>query len=357
MTTTPTTLGLIEAFDRHGALLARAPITRWPVTVGRALDCDLVLDDPFVAPRHLRIHRTTEGEQAINTVEAVDAAQAVDAVQPAHAAQTAQAVQVEVLETRNGARLQRKHHGQGDRFDWPQGTPIDLGRTHVTLRLADAPIAEEQPLPQFPWRTVAATAALVALVAAAALGSSWLEARDASQYLKSLPGVLLVLLLALGAWSSAWAAANKVFGGQLQFWRHVRIACAAALGVDVVHLVAHFIAFSFSLEVFSQFANVLVVLVLAVALYAHLATVLPRRRLGLAWTVAAVVALGLPSWLGAQWLNRMRLTDTMYMSSLFPPSLRVAKPAPVEQLLQDAESLRSKLDRRLRDDGLADEDE
>ena len=41
---TTTTLGLIEAFDRHGALLARAPITRWPVTVGRALDCDLVLD-------------------------------------------------------------------------------------------------------------------------------------------------------------------------------------------------------------------------------------------------------------------------------------------------------------------------
>lgn len=27
---TTTTLGLIEAFDRHGTLLARAPITRWP---------------------------------------------------------------------------------------------------------------------------------------------------------------------------------------------------------------------------------------------------------------------------------------------------------------------------------------
>ncbi len=57
---TTTTLGLIEAHDRHGALLARAPITHWPVTVGRALDCDLVLDDPFVAPRHLRIDRTVD---------------------------------------------------------------------------------------------------------------------------------------------------------------------------------------------------------------------------------------------------------------------------------------------------------
>lgn len=327
---TTTTLGLIEAHDRHGALLARAPITRWPVTVGRALDCDLVLDDPFVAPRHLRIDRTVDEHRT---------------------------VQVEVLETRNGARLQRKRHAQGERFDWPGGTPIDLGHTHITLRLADAPIADEQALPEFPWRTVGTTAALVALVGAAAMASSWLESRDSSQYLKSLPSVLLMLLLVLSAWSGLWAVANKMFAGRLQFWRHVRIACTVYLASEGLRLVANLAAFSFSLEALSQFASVLGVLVLAWALYAHLATVLPRRRAGLAWTVAAVVMLGVPAWLGAQWLNRMRLTNEMYMSSLFPPSLRVAPAAPVDQLLQDAEALRAKLDRRLKDDGLADEDE
>lgn len=327
---TTTTLGLIEAHDRHGALLARAPITRWPVTVGRALDCDLVLDDPFVAPRHLRIDRSVDEHRT---------------------------VQVDVLETRNGARLQRKRHAQGERFDWPGGTPIDLGHTHITLRLADAPIADEQALPEFPWRTVGTTAALVVLVGAAAMASSWLESRDSSQYLKSLPSVLLMLLLVLSAWSGLWAVANKMFAGRLQFWRHVRIACTVYLASEALRLAAHLAAFSFSLEALSQFASVLGVLVLAWALYAHLATVLPRRRVGLAWTVAAVVMLGVPAWLGAQWLNRMRLTNEMYMSSLFPPSLRVAPTAPVDQLLQDAEALRAKLDRRLKDDGLADEDE
>ena len=327
--TTPT-LGLIEAFDRHGALLARAPITRWPVTVGRGLDCDLVLDDPFVAPTHLRIDRAADAPRV---------------------------VQVEVLETRNGARLQRKHHGKGERFDWPDGTPIDLGRTHIALRLADTAIAEEQALPKFPWRTTGTTAGLIALVVAAALTTSWLEARDASQYVKSLPGSLLTLLAMVGVWSGMWAVANKVFGGQLQFWRHVRIACAAALAIDVVHLVAHFAAFAFSLESFSRFANVLMMLVMAGALYAHLAAMLPRRRVGLAWTVAAIVALGVPSWLGAQWLNNLRLSKSLYMSSLFPPSLRVAPAVPVEQFLQETESLRSRLDRRLRDDGQAEDDE
>ncbi|MDP3166018.1 MAG: FHA domain-containing protein [Hydrogenophaga sp.] len=329
-----TTLGLIEAFDRHGALLARAPITRWPITVGRALDCDLVLDDPFVAPTHLRIDRVVDDPRT---------------------------VQVEVLETRNGARLQRKqsskHYGQGERFDWPDGTPIDLGHTHVTLRLADTPIAQEQALPQFPWRTVATTAVLMALVVAVALGSSWLDARDASKYLQSLPGALLMLLLVLGVWSGLWSAANKVFAGHLQFWRHVRIACVLYLVADAVQLTTNLAAFAFSLESLARFDNALMVLVLAGGLYAHLATILPRRRVGLAWTVVAVVALGVPSWLGAQWLNRMRLTDAMYMSSIFPPSLRVAPAVPVEQFLQDTEALRSKLDRRLRDDGLAEEED
>lgn len=323
------TLGLLEAFDRHGTLLARAPITGWPVTVGRSLDCDLVLDDPFVAPAHLRIDR------------------------PAQAPHT---VQVEVLHTRNGARLQRKHHASGARFDWPGGVPIDLGHTHVALRLADAPIADEQVLPRFPWRTVAATALLVALVLATALLSAWLEARDSSQYFKALPGVLLSLLAIVGVWSGAWAAANKVFGRQLQFWRHVRIACTAALAVDAVHLVAHFTAFTLSLESLARFANVFLVLVLAVALWAHLAAVLPRRRTGLALMVAAIVAVGLPAWLGAQWLNNMRLSNQLYMSSLFPPALRVAPAVPVDQFLQDTESLRGRLDRRLQGDGQSDDE-
>jgi hypothetical protein len=326
---TMSTLGLIEAFDRHGALLARAPITRWPLTVGRGLDCDLVLDDPFVAPAHLRIDR---------------------------AAQAPHPVQVQVLQTRNGARMQRKLYAQGEHFDWPDGLAIDLGHTHLALRLADAPIAAEQLLPRFPWRTAATTAGLLVVVAATALLSSWLEARDASQYLKSLPGVLLGLLAIVGVWSGGWALANKVFGGQLNFWRHVRIGCVASLAVDGVHLVAHFMAFTLSLESLARFANLFMVLALAGALYVHLSTVLPRRRVGLAWMVAALVAVGTPSWLGAQWLNNMRLSSQLYMSSMFPPGLRVAPAVPVDQFLQESESLRGQLERRLRDDGQADDE-
>ena len=233
--TTPT-LGLIEAFDRHGALLARAPITHWPVTVGRAMDCDLVLDDRLWRPSTLRITRTADGHRT---------------------------VQVQVLETRNGVRLQRRHHGQGACFDWQDGAPMDLGRTHIALRLADTPIADELPLPQFPWRTVATTALLVALVLVAALASSWLEARDMAQYLE---------VAAAGAADHAGGdgrLVGPVGSGQQAVWRPAALLApcghspAPPTWWPMPQLLSHLTAFAFSLEALSRFAPVLTVLVLA----------------------------------------------------------------------------------------------
>ena len=314
------TLALLEAFDRHGALLARTPVTRWPVTVGRSLECDLVLDDPHVAPAHLRIDRQADAPRTVS---------------------------VEVQHTLNGALLHRKHHGGGQCFDWPDGAPLEIGRTRIALRLADAPIASELALPRFPWRTLATTVALLALMVAAGLGSDWLKADDASKYLKALPGTLLSLGLVVGGWAGLWAIANKVFDGHLQFWRHVRIACILYLGTEAVNLAASLVAFAFSWEFFSRFDFVFIILALAAGIYAHLAAVLPRRRTGLAWTVGTVLALGIPAWLGAQWLNHARLSSELYMSGLFPPSLRVAPAVPVPQFVQEAGVLRERLDRRL----------
>ena len=323
-------LALIEAFDRHGTLLARAPVTRWPFTVGRSLDCDLVLDDPHIAPVHLRADRPMEAPRLVS---------------------------IQVGQTVNGAMLKGQRYGSGKWFDWPASVPLEIGRTRLALRLADAPVAAEQALPQSSRHNVAATVLLVALTVAAALGSSWLAALDASKYAKALPAMLLGLLAMLGAWSGLWALANKMFDHRLQFWRHVRIACTMYLAAEAVQVAANLAAFAFSWEALSRFAYLLTALVVATGIYAHLAAVLPRRRAGLAWAVGAVVVLAVPAWLGTQWLDRMRLSNTLYMSSLFPPSLRVAPAVPIAQFLQETQVLRGRLDQRLQSDGHADDDE
>ena len=48
-------LALLEALDRDGMVRQAWRIDRWPVTIGRALDNDVVLTEPHVAPQHATI--------------------------------------------------------------------------------------------------------------------------------------------------------------------------------------------------------------------------------------------------------------------------------------------------------------
>jgi pSer/pThr/pTyr-binding forkhead associated (FHA) protein len=51
----------VEVLGRHRDVAARYRCAGPMVHVGRAYDNDVVLDDPYVAPRHLRIARDESG--------------------------------------------------------------------------------------------------------------------------------------------------------------------------------------------------------------------------------------------------------------------------------------------------------
>ena len=45
-------LAIVEVLDRDGHARLIVPVMSWPVTIGRAIDCDVVLDDAHAAARH-----------------------------------------------------------------------------------------------------------------------------------------------------------------------------------------------------------------------------------------------------------------------------------------------------------------
>ena len=55
------TLALIEALDRDGHPRQILRVAQWPVRIGRAIDCDLVLDDPHVAALHATLDWRDDG--------------------------------------------------------------------------------------------------------------------------------------------------------------------------------------------------------------------------------------------------------------------------------------------------------
>ena len=55
------TLALIETLDRDGQPRQVLRVSQWPVRIGRAIDCDLVLDDPHVAAHHATLALREDG--------------------------------------------------------------------------------------------------------------------------------------------------------------------------------------------------------------------------------------------------------------------------------------------------------
>src|SRR5258706_3180381 len=115
---TASTLALLEMLHRDGHVRPYLPVTGWPVSAGRALDNDLVIADAHVAPHHFR----------------VDADEAGVFVQVGE-------------ETRNGLRADGRRLAAGERVavgDAP--LRLDVGDSHLCLRLAQHALAPELPL-------------------------------------------------------------------------------------------------------------------------------------------------------------------------------------------------------------------
>ena len=55
------TIALLEVLDRDDHVKHYLPVAAWPVSAGRALDNDIVLDDAYIAAHHFRIDADERG--------------------------------------------------------------------------------------------------------------------------------------------------------------------------------------------------------------------------------------------------------------------------------------------------------
>jgi hypothetical protein len=314
-------LGLLEVLDRNGATANWVSVTQWPVTVGRGLSAQVVIDDVHIAPEHLRISALDDGF-----------------------------VVVQVLDTINGVRrgngaLMRK----GMRFDWSGTDDLGLGRWRLRLRLAGAPLEPEQALPTFPWKTVMLTVALVLGLLAQTLLELWLDNTGAEKFAQTALPAVAMLMGGVALWAGVWALATKLFTGHQQFLRHVRIVCGVLLVDAAVLVLAYLLAFMFSWESLARLNDLLTPPILGVGIFLHLMVIAPQRRRGLMALVAGVVLVGTLAMVGSNWQKTKRLTNELYLSALFPPSWRLAPAVPVEQLMEESKSIESRLEQRLKD--------
>jgi hypothetical protein len=321
-------VALVEVLDRDGHVRQAVPVTQWPVRVGRALDCDVVLDDPYVAPHHFSV-AAAEGR-----------------------------LHVSVGETINGLRCGRERLPAGQTAVLDAGEDWLAGRTRLRVRLAGETLPAEQPVPQpSAWRLAALLAVLAGLVG----WSAWTQYLDSDpgQFLTSLAPMLISMAALLAGWSFLWALGSKLFQHRFDYWTHVRIAASGLLASGVIGAALAVLAFVTSWVLLSRVREAVEALVLAGAVYAHLGAVLPQRRRVFAWVVGSAAVAGLATVAAFQYERTGRWVDELYLTTLPPPVFRLAPAVEPQAFLGEVASMKEQLDAQAResDDDAALEDE
>ena len=325
----PGARALLEVLDRDGHPRQSFTVRAWPLHLGRALDNDVVLADPHVAPQHLRIAASDAGPT------------------------------LTVADTRNGVLLGRRRLRSGDSALLPSsGEPIELtvGRTPLRLRLPGHALAAEVPLA--PAGSLARRAAPIVIAAlvliAGVLFGSYLDT-DPEAFARAAGSALLSGLLGAAVWCTAWALMSKTFTRQAHFGWHLRVFLYASIALLGVTALPALLAFALSWPWLTDFDFFGSIVVVATALYFHLLAVEPAKHRLLKWVAATCAIVGM---LLSLWFNVQRsdqFGEELYMSHLFPPALRLAKPISADTFIDGLAPLKAALDKKAKEPARGDE--
>ncbi|MDO9237780.1 MAG: FHA domain-containing protein [Aquabacterium sp.] len=320
-------IALIDQLDSGDRVLQSTPVYAWPVTVGRALGCDLVLDDPHIAPSHAMLDD-------------------IDGV-----------LHLRVSQTINGAMVGAQHVSSGQSHALGIAQPWRVGTTRLRVRRGSDPIAPELPLARHltlahavhaspVWQKMLLWVMLALLCIQAEL---WLDSEPGSP-LNTYFTATLAVVAGIGVWSSLWALGSKLFQGRLDFTHHLLLDLRYGVIWVVLGVALPVLAFVVGWPILSHAADAVGAVVLCALLWAHLSLILPGHRRGLALSVTSLYlcGLGLNVWLNME--HTGRVFSELYASSLLPPAWRLAPMQAASTSIQDMSVLKANLDRLVRED-------
>lgn len=305
---------IIEIRRRGGQLIERCRCDAGSIRVGRSYDNDVIVDDPFVSPHHVRLDPCENGWKVVD------------------------------LESLNGYRI--KTNGKtADRDVIYSGEKMRLG--HVTLRIyhthhAVAPALKvnglESGLKILGWHRVWPFA-LMAL-----LGSSLLELyfRSVAELeLMDLLSAALDELVTVGSIALLWALAGRVFRHQPRFFSHFSMWSIYAILTQMSDSFAGFLAYNFGSDNAKLVVDTaLQVILLALVVWSSLSLASNLRARGRFWSAVSASLVFLSLQFVDLWqFEQFFVGSPEYQSGLKPPALTWVGSSSPEQLIEFADEL------------------
>lgn len=308
-------LAFVEVLGRHNDVLARHPVYRWPARAGRAYDGEIILDDAYLAPRHLSIEPAADGRFRVSDLQTVNGL----SLPPA------------------ALRVNEAEVGPDD--------VVRLGRTQIRIRRPDYVVRAEQQLRATSlYRRPAAFAIAASILAGLTLWSAWVETSSRDEW-ASLVFPTMATCIAVAVWISVWSLVSRTVGGRANFAAHGFVACAALAAIDAAGTLFECLSFGFDARWLDRAGTAAGAALAAAMLYRHLRlnSRAPRRRLGA--IALLVVAAGLGVAAGIERAGETRREGVQrYDNTLKPPAFLWASGIAPEAFLAAGATLRRKAD-------------
>ena len=307
----------VEVLSRHGDVAARERIDANTVTIGRAYDNDVVLDDPYTAAHHLRIERNAAGGLVAHDLGSVNG-----------------------LYVGDEKRRQTDVELDGERL-------LHVGRTTLRIRDSAYAVAPER-VAGVATRAWPTTLALIGAVLIASLLSLWLSETVEPQLTRYVLPLFALAVLVL-VWTTAWALMSRIFSGAARFERHLTVALVGLLAFFVFDEITDYGSFAFSWRGLADYAYIGNWALLAALCYFHLREIGPMRLRVKGGAVAALALLAI----GVQTLTKSELSSIFgqqsYLPALKPPMFRLKTPKSEGDFFADVERLKAAVDKARKD--------
>lgn len=316
----PVKRAIVEVLDRDGHVRLVAPVFDWPVTIGRAIDCDVVLDDGHVAAHHATLTDDDEG-----------------------------ALTLTVGDTVNGVRVGRRHFPAAERVPLAPGEVFEVGGVRLRVRRASDPIPAERRLtPEIAvaWTT---TAVLLLAFTASNFAEHWLNA-DPGGRLTDYVAPLLGLPIVVAVWAGFWSVGSRLIRHRFDFWRHTQIALGYPLAMSVAGLVLPVAAFALGWPFLSRISPLAIGAIASLMIAAHLTLILPARRRLVLGVMGALLAVSMSLMLFRNYQVHDRWFTQLYVTTLAPPAMRLAPAVPTTRFFEEARALKARVDAHIADE-------
>lgn len=307
----------VEQLTPDGEVLQRSRVTHLPITIGRAYDNDIILDDQHTAAHHAQIERNQLGELIIADLGSFNG--------------IIYANSRENFFVVNGDKVYR------------------LGHTRLRIRTADYQVAAEvTDLTNHRWEGLLPALTGLVLLLVTGLLSTWLADLNQGTLSKYLLELVSVFGFALG-WSGIWALFGKLFTGHARFGRHLFIASAGLALLELWEHLSGIIAYAFSWELLQTFSVHPIIYICAVVLYFHFLTAGNRRPHRLKIYLVAIALLGSAITVTKKYQATNHFADELYMSRIYPPAVRISRDHSLDEFMADMQGLKEKVDKARKD--------